>query len=78
LTDPATYQMDPKAAWARIKTRNSAPRMMAIVRELAQYREETAQKRNIPRNRVLKDDAILELAGLKPKSLDMPRICWRR
>lgn len=70
LTDPATYQMDPKAAWARIKTRNSAPRMMAIVRELAQYREETAQKRNIPRNRVLKDDAILELAGLKPKSLE--------
>jgi len=70
LTAPATYSAEPRDAWRRIKTRNSSPRNLAIVRELAQYREETARSRNVPRNRVLKDDAILELSGLKPTSIE--------
>lgn len=68
LTDPATYDADPATAWKRIKTRTSSGKFLAIVRELARFRETHAQARNIPRNRVLKDDAILELASTKPKS----------
>lgn len=66
LTDPATYHTDPAEAWLRIKTRSGAPRFLAIVRELARFREEYAQARNIPRTRVIKDDALLEIASLKP------------
>ena len=67
LRDPATYRTEPSEAWQRIKTRNSSPRFLAIVRELARFREGYAQSRNIPRNRVYKDDALLELASTKPR-----------
>lgn len=69
LTDPATYVIDPEDAWKRVKTRTSSSRFLAIVKELARFRETFAQERNIPRNRVIKDDALLELASTKPKSL---------
>ena len=68
LTNPDTYRVDPDEAWRRIKTRNANGPALAVVKELAKYREVTARTRNVPRNRVLKDDAILELAGTKPKS----------
>jgi ribonuclease D len=70
LTDPQTYQADPEESWLRIRTRNSSGRALAIIKELAKYREQTAQSRNIPRNRIMKDDAILELASTKPKSIE--------
>ncbi len=66
LTDPKTYAVDPDAAWKRVKTRNGSGRFLAIVRELARFRELHAQSRNIPRNRVFKDDALVELASTKP------------
>ncbi|WP_371224099.1 ribonuclease D [Roseovarius sp. 2305UL8-3] len=66
LTDPATYAIDPENAWKRVKTRNNSGRFLAIVRELARFRENHAQSRNIPRNRVYKDDALVELASTKP------------
>ena len=69
LTDPATYTMEPENAWKRVKTRTNSGRFLAIVRELAAFRESYAQTKNIPRNRVLKDDALLELASTKPKSV---------
>lgn len=69
LTDPATYRTTPEDAWKRIKTRTASGRFLAIVRELARFREITAQERNIPRNRVYKDDALLELASTKPRSI---------
>lgn len=69
LVSPATYASDPAEAWRRIKTRNATARFLAVVRELARFREETAQARNQPRNRILKDDSIVELAGLKPKTV---------
>ena len=69
LTDPATYRTDPRDAWRRVKTRTSSPRFLAIVRELAAFREEYAQSRNIPRNRVFKDDALVELASTKPANM---------
>lgn len=70
LTDPETYRADPETAWTRIKTRSTAPRFLAALRELARYRETAAQTRNVPRGRILKDDALLEIAANRPKTLD--------
>jgi ribonuclease D len=69
LTDPATYRVDPENAWKRVKTRTNSGKFLAIVKELARFREIHAQDRNIPRNRVIKDDALLELASTKPRSV---------
>ena len=69
LTTPETYLIRPEDAWKRIKTRSNSGRFLAIVRELARFREDYAQTRNVPRSRVYKDDALLELASAKPKSL---------
>ena len=70
LTDPATYRLDPDEAWTRIKTRSSSPRFVAALRELARMRETLAQKRNVPRARILKDDALLELAANRPRTAE--------
>lgn len=67
LNTPDTYITLPENAWKRVKTRNNSPRFLAIVRELARFREDYAQTRNIPRSRVYKDDALVELAATKPK-----------
>jgi ribonuclease D len=68
LTDPETYIVRPEEAWERIKTRTNSGRFLAVVRELARFREAFAQERNIPRSRVFKDDALLEIASTKPQS----------
>lgn len=68
LTDPDTYIVQPDQAWKRVKTRTNSGRFLAIVQALAAFREEMAQSRNIPRSRILKDDAILELASTKPEN----------
>ncbi|MBT8414014.1 MAG: ribonuclease D [Boseongicola sp.] len=68
LEDPATYVVDPENAWKRVKTRTNSGRFLAVVRELARFREDYAQTKNIPRSRVIKDDALLELASTKPAS----------
>jgi len=70
LTNPETYIIRPEDAWKRVKTRNGSGRFLALVRELARFREDYAQRRNIPRNRVMKDDALLELASTKPATLN--------
>ena len=75
LTDPATYELRPEDAWQRIRTRNDQPRFLAIVRELARFREAYAQRRDVPRNRVYKDDALLEIASSKPRDAkDLSRL----
>lgn len=66
LTDPATYTVHPDEAWERVKTRTTSGRFLAVVKELARFREDFAQSRNIPRSRVYKDDALLELASTRP------------
>lgn len=68
LNDPATYRVDPAEAWRRVKTRTNSGRFLGIVRELARFREAHAQERDVPRNRVFKDDALVELASTKPQS----------
>jgi len=70
LSSPETYVTRPDEAWHRIRTRGQSGKFMAIVRELARFREDFAQSRNIPRSRVYKDDALLELASTKPESIE--------
>ncbi len=69
LLAPETYVTRPEDAWMRVKTRSNAPRFLALVKELARFREAYAQERNIPRSRVYKDDALVELASTKPKDM---------
>ena len=70
LKNPETYITRPNEAWRRIKSRSNSSKFLGIVARLAEFRETYAQRNNIPRNRVLKDDALMELASLKPKSFD--------
>ncbi|TCO69017.1 ribonuclease D [Rhodovulum euryhalinum] len=70
LTDPETYIVRPSEAWERVKTRTNSGKFLAVVRELARFREGYAQSRNIPRSRVYKDDALLELASTRPQNLE--------
>ena len=70
LLSPETYITRPEEAWMRVKTRTTSGRFLAIVRELARFREGYAQNRNIPRSRIFKDDALLELASTKPTSFE--------
>lgn len=69
LTNPDTYTILPENAWKRVKTRTNSARFLAILQALAAFRENHAQTRNVPRNRVYKDDAMVELASTKPKNM---------
>ena len=66
LEDPETYITRPEEAWQRVRTRTTSPRFLAALQELARFREEYAQTRDVPRSRVLKDDAMIELASTRP------------
>ncbi len=70
LLDPETYTNRPEEAWMRVKTRTNSGRFLSVVRELARFREDYAQTRNVPRSRVFKDDALLELASTKPTTAE--------
>ncbi len=67
LTDPATYALDPEQAWRRLKLRRPSRRELARAQALARWREEEAQRRDVPRNRILKDEALLEIITHPPK-----------
>lgn len=69
LKDPRTYAISPYDIWQKIKVRSPKPRMLALLRELAAWRELLAQKRNVPRGRVLRDEVMLELAAATPRSV---------
>jgi ribonuclease D len=66
LSDPALYDVSPENAWRRLKPRKQAPRYLSVYRAVAEWREKTAQLRDQPRGRILKDDAIDELASQAP------------
>ncbi len=68
LTNPETYDVRPEDAWRRVKTRTNSGKFLALVRELARFREAYAQENNVPRSRVFKDDALIELASTKPRT----------
>ncbi len=69
LTDEKIYQFPPREAWRRVKSRGPKPRFLAILREVAAWREEEAQRKDIPRNRILRDEALSEIAHHVPKSV---------
>lgn len=66
LLDKEGYTIKPENAWKRIKIRNSNRRFNAIVHKIAEWREAEAQRRNIPRNRVMRDEVLLELSAVRP------------
>ena len=66
LIDPALYDVEPENAWKRLKPRKHAAKYMAVYRAVAAWRERTAQLRDQPRGRILKDDAIDEIATQAP------------
>ncbi|WP_019961918.1 ribonuclease D [Woodsholea maritima] len=70
LTTPATYEMQPEDAWKRLKLRKTSPRWLAALKAAAAWRESEAQNRDIPRNRIIKDDGLYELAHAAPQSLE--------
>jgi ribonuclease D len=70
LTSPKTYDFHPERAWERLKTRVRKPRELAVLMEVAAWREQEAQSRDVPRSRVLKDDAVGDIAIQAPTSLE--------
>ena len=66
MTDPALYDVDPENAWKRLRPRRHTAKYLAIFRAVAAWRERTAQTRDQPRGRILKDEAVDELATQAP------------
>src|SRR5437660_6640930 len=70
LTSPSTYRFEPEHAWERLKTRVRKPKELAVLIEVAAWREREAQERDVPRGRVLKDDVIGDIAVQAPTTVE--------
>jgi ribonuclease D len=70
LTSPRTYDFHPERAWERLKTRVRKPKELAVLMEIAAWREQEAQSRDVPRSRVLKDDAVGDIATHAPTTVE--------
>ena len=70
LTSPDTYRAEPEKAWQRLRTRVRKPKDLAVLMEVAAWREREAQARNVPRGRVLKDDTVGDIATQAPNTLE--------
>lgn len=70
LTDPATYQLHPEHAWKRLKMRTKTPKSLAVLMELAAWREREAQSQDVPRARILKDEALYDIASQAPRTIE--------
>ena len=70
LTSPDTYRADPAHAWRRLSGRMRKPREIAVLMEVAAWREREAQTRNVPRGRILKDEAVIDIATSAPRSVE--------
>ena len=70
LTSPDTYRAEPERAWQRVRTRARKPKELAVLMEVAAWREREAQSRDVPRGRVLKDDALGDIAVQAPTSME--------
>ncbi len=68
--NPTTYAIAPQDAWRRLKIRNMRPPALRRLMHLAAWRETEAQQRDLPRNRVLRDETLIDLAGSNPKKLE--------
>jgi ribonuclease D len=70
LADPSTYRANPDSMWERLRPRTNNRRMLGVLRAVAAWREREAQKSNIPRGRMLKDEMLLEIAATAPTDVD--------
>jgi len=71
LSDSATYRSDPSEAWRRFRLRGRVnPRFFGVLREVAAWRETAARQRNLPRGRIMRDEAVLEVAAHMPKTIE--------
>lgn len=70
LSDVKTYRTNPDEAWLRLKPRTTKPRFLAILKEVAAFREHEAQARDLPRGRILRDEALEEIAAHPPATVD--------
>ena len=70
LTSTKTYDMPNEDAWKRIKGRIRKPRELAVLQQIAAWREQEAKNRNVPRGRILKDECLIEIATQQPKDAD--------
>ena len=70
LAEPATYRPDPETMWERLRPRTGNRRMLGLLRAIAAWREREAQRVNIPRQRVLKDESLLEIAATAPDNAE--------
>ncbi|MET4699308.1 ribonuclease D [Constrictibacter sp. MBR-5] len=68
LVADGTYDLDPQNAWRRLRPRTDNPRFLAVLQAVAAWREREAQQRNSPRNWVLRDDTLLDIAAQAPKT----------
>jgi ribonuclease D len=70
LAEPSTYRADPETIWERMRPRTSNRRMLGVLRAVAAWREREAQRANIPRQRMLKDEVLLDIAASAPDGPD--------
>ncbi len=70
LTSPETYRADPERAWERLKSRVRKPKELAVLIEVAAWREREAQNRDVPRGRVIKDEVIGDIAVQAPTTIE--------
>jgi ribonuclease D len=70
LTDPGTYELHPEQAWRRLKMRIKTPKALAVLMELAAWRERDAQTQDVPRARILKDEALYDIASQAPRTVE--------
>ena len=70
LESPDTYDLSPARAWERLKTRSGDRKLLGNLRALAEWREQEAQRRDVPRGRILKDEQLFEIAAHAPKTVE--------
>ncbi|MEM9469472.1 MAG: ribonuclease D [Pseudomonadota bacterium] len=70
LTNPKTYEQPTDEMWKRVKIRSDKPEVLNILRTLTQWREETAREKNVPRNRIIKDDALSDISIYMPHNIE--------
>jgi ribonuclease D len=70
LAEPATYRPDPETIWERLRPRTTNRRMLGLLRAIAAWREREAQRINIPRQRLIRDESLLEIAATAPESIE--------
>ncbi|GBR51908.1 ribonuclease D [Neokomagataea thailandica NBRC 106555] len=70
LTEETTFRPDPRRLWEKLKARTSNRRMLGVLREIAAWREGAAQEADIPRQRIIRDESLLEIAAIRPTDTD--------